>query len=588
LTPGDDGHLRLVQQFESKVGKPEEKVVSGHPIYLEGIYIGEAQQDTSYTFNHYLPKEGWKRINIPAASIHDGRGVPELARGGVVVRDRQLLAQYIHEQAEKLNVSNARSIRYEQCGWKNGNKEFVLGTLLFKDDGTVVAIVASDEILARAKLGLIAAPGSNARDWVSLSNVLFKPDHLCAWGCIGASFGSVFSPWHSRSDGGTALHLFSPESGLGKSIIMEFATGIWGKWHALAIKDHDTLASHGLILTALGNLPCFIDEISHFAKDQQFGILKLRNLIDIWASGTDKHRALQHGTGLRHQLCTWSNHLMSTGNTSVIDMIEVAGNVGNQSAMRVCEQRMPIVEQDQYLGNTLRNKILDVSGHAGPEFIKFLMRPDVMAAAPKMLADWTNAIWRSSGLPQEQRFRARLIGSTSVAMYLAQERGLFPAAVDQHAVTQWQVEQLRNYAREIGVPVSMTKYGLQALDEFLKENTANTLRVQHPYRHGIMQMPLSKPNRLLIRHETGENRVLFSRKLFREFVVKHGYSYNDVIKELGDIGVLKTDKKLVTLGAGTEFASSQVLCIECEVKHPALRIVENPNVETASTTQTGN
>jgi len=579
LTPDTDGHLRLVQQFESKQGKPDETVVSGHPIYLEGIYVGEAQQDTSYTFNHYLPKEGWKRISVPAASMHDGRGIPELARGGVVVRDRQLLAKYIHEQAEKLNVANARSIRYEQCGWKRDDTEFVLGTLLFRGDGTVVAIVASDEIIARSRLGLIATPGGSARDWLSLSNLLFAPDHLCAWGCIGASFGSVFSPWHSRSDGGTALHLFSPESGLGKSVIMEQAIGIWGKWHALAIKDHDTLASHGLILTALGNLPCYIDEIGHFAKDKTFGILKLRNLIDIWASGTDKHRALQHGTGLRHQLGQWGNHLMTTGNESIVDMIEVAGNIVNAPAMRVCEQRMPIVDQDQYLGNSLRNKILDQSGHAGPEFIKYLLKPDVLAMAPRMLTEWTNAIWRNSGLPQDHRFRARLIGSTAVGMHIAKEASLFPTAVDQAAVIQWQVEQLRTYAREVGIPVGLTKYGLQALDAFLKENTSNTLKVQHPYKHGVMQMPLAKPQKLFIRHETANNRVIFGRKMFREFVVKNGYSFNDVMKELADIGVLKSDKRLVTLGAGTEFATAQVLCIECEVQHPALRSVESPHVE---------
>ena len=315
----------------------------------------------SYTFKHKLPNEDWAEINIPADAMGNGRGVPELMNSGVVIHNPKLFTEYMNEQIGEFNrvPGQRRSIKYEQCGWKG--RDYLYGTVLYKSDGSALKVVTNDEIASRTKLGLGPVLDGDARKWVSITNQLFPFDHYCAWLNIGFSFGSMFMPWHSRSEGGVLISNFTPESGRGKTRIAQVCAAIWGHWNALSIKDYDTAASQGLILAALCNIPGFVDELAHFARHVQFGIIHLREFIDKFAAGHDKHRALQHGMGIRHQLGSWQIILITTSNQSIIDMVDVSGGAipgGNASSNRILElDATPPRTFDPLLGDQLEPHI---------------------------------------------------------------------------------------------------------------------------------------------------------------------------------------------------------------------------------------
>jgi hypothetical protein len=583
---GFDPNNRLCEVSEDKKGQPLHIKVSEHPIHISGVHASEVLEKTSYTFKHLLPNEGWAEINIPAESMGNGRGVPELMAHGVIVHDPKLFTQYMNEQIGEFNrvPGQRRSIKYEQCGWKGHN--FLSGTMLYRSDGRVEKVITSDEIASRVKLGLGAVPDGDARIWVSCTNQLFSFDHYCAWFNIGCSLGSIFMPWHSRTEGGVIVSNFTPESGKGKTRIIQAACAIWGLWNALTIKDYDTPASQGLILACLNNLPFFVDELGHFARHPQFGVVHLREFLDKHAAGTDKHRALQHGMGIRHQLGTWSNTGMTTTNQPIQDLVDSQGGIlGNAPGMRIGElDATPPRSFDTQLGDQLEPHLWLNAGHPGKIFLEHATRPDIYQASHKALGDFTKTLWDYHKLGSEQRFRVRLASTAQLGLMLGQDRGLIPRGLDQGAVIDWGMAQFRS---RTPAPTANVKLDMatEVLGRFLHANVLNTLRVQHAHRSHVQQAVIGqKPQKLVVRHETESRKVYAVQKEFRAFVIAAGFPYAAVIGELKQQRIVKDDKRMITLGAGTEYFSIQVPCVEFDGAHPIFSsmLQEVPNDTTGT------
>jgi hypothetical protein len=569
---GFDENNRLCEIGEDKKGSPIYLKVSEHAIYISGVHNSEVLDLCSYTFKHWLPNEGWREINIPASAMGNGRGIPELMDQGVIVHDPKRFTEYMNEQLGEFNrvPGQRRAVKYEQCGWKGFN--YLVGTTLYRSDGSVLKVVTTDEIAGRTKIGLGPVSGGDARAWVSITNQLFPHDHHCAWINIGFSFGSMFMPWHSKSEGGVLISNITPESGKGKTRIAQVCAGIWGNWNALSIKDYDTAASQGLILACLCNIPGFVDELAHFARHAQFGVVHLREFIDKFAAGHDKHRALQHGMGIRHQLGSWQMILITTSNQAVTDLVDVYGNNtsgGNAPSMRILElDATPPQTFDAQLGDKLEPYIWLNAGHAGDIFLRHVIRDEVQQRARVLLENWTKWIWDQFKLGSEQRFRVRALACAAVSLTLAQECQLVPASLDVRETIMWGLDQVRSR-----IPAMSDRpvfdIAIDALSRFLHANVNNTLRVQYAFKAHMTQGVLGqRPQKLVIRHESVSQRVYAVQKDFRTFIVNAGFPYATVIHELTNARILRNDKRMLTLGAGTEYASVQTQCVEFDGSHP--------------------
>jgi hypothetical protein len=424
---------------------------------------------------------------------------------------------------------------------------------------------------------------------VSITNQLFSFDHYCAWFNIGCSLGSIFMPWHSRTEGGVIVSNFTPESGKGKTRIAQVCAAIWGLWNALTIKDYDTPASQGLILACLNNLPFFVDELGHFARHPQFGVIHLREFLDKHAAGTDKHRALQHGMGIRHQLGTYCNAGITTTNQPILDLVDSQGGIlGNAPGMRIGElDATPPRAFDTQLGDQLEPHLWLNAGHPGKAFLEYIIRPDMQKAAHKGLDDFTKALWAYHKLGSEQRFRVRLASISQLGLMLGQDRGLVPRGLDIGAVIDWAMAQFRSRtpAPTVNVKLDMAA---EVLGRFLHANILNTLRVQYAHRSHVQQAVTGqKPQKLVVRHESVSRRVYAVQKEFRAFVIAAGFPYAAIINELKQQNIIKDDKRMITLGAGTEYFSIQVPCVEFDGSHPIFSsmLQEVPNDTARTSTQ---
>ena len=215
-----------------------------------------------------------------------------------------------------------------------------------------------------------------------------------------------------------------------------------------------------------------------------------------------------------------------------------------------------------------------------------MLRPDIQQGAHKMMDDWTKILWAALACGSEQRFRIRALACAAVGLTLARDCGLVPQGLDIAAVLDWGMAQVRErMAPASGKPTF--EAATDALSRFLHVNVLNTLRVQHAFRPHVQQLVTGqKPQKLVIRHESESKRIYASQKDFRGFVVGAGFAYATVIKELALARILINEKRMLTLGAGTEYASVQVSCVEFDGAHPIFSslLQEVPNVQTQSGT----
>jgi hypothetical protein len=567
---------RLVYVTENK-GDPVRVAVSGHPLYVDAVHSNEATGHSSITLKHKLPHEAWTTINIGAEMFSDARFHGELMRHHVLVFEPKLLKQYIIEQVEKFNRDNAmRSTRYEQFGWKGIDTEtpsFLHGATLHCPGPLRLPAVTNDELMLRVRNGLMPMPGGSARDLVSVMNQLFPPDHYVAWFSIIASFTSLCHAFFDRTSGGTLINLVGP-TGRGKTNILRAGAAVWGKWDALAIKHYDTPPSIGLTLAGLGNLPAFIDEVHHFALDPQFGVTRLRSFVDMFNAGTDKHRAMQFGTGVRAQQARWAMNAFATSNQSIIDLVETGTQMvdGVAATMRMIElPGEPPRQFDSWLGSSLQAGFDANAGHAGDAFLHALMQPGVLKQFRETLARNKETLWKLTKLGPEQRYRIYTLAGVATAGPILRDLGLIPAALDQSAMLAAVLNHVKERSPAPETYLPSVDMAVEALHQFFSANTTNTLRVQHPYKSGLVQLPIGqKPQQLVIRHEFSSGRAYAAAREFKRFVVVQGYPYAEVVAFLRQVGVLKNDKRWITLGAGTEYASAQVPCIELDIANPAV------------------
>lgn len=544
------------------------------PIYVVQVLKNEASGDSSIELLHKLPHEPAETVMLNGTSLGDGTLSKELHRQHVTTRDPAYARTYIQNQCKKFNMEHPRSIRFEQCGFKNigeADPLFVHGDLVHASDSCVKAAV-SEELERRVRLGLGVAHGGSVRDMVELQNKLFRPDDYLSWYILLASYGAIFHSFLDHLSGGLINSLVGPSGG-GKTGLMHAALALWGTWQSLTIKHYDTPASMGLAFAAAGHLPMGIDEVHHIAHDPQFGTVKLRALIDLFTGGTDKHRAQQGGKGIQAQMLRWSTNCFFTSNVPLVDHVEANAKTMDGIAVtkRMVEFMLPKRDFDHAFGDGLKAAIDANAGHCGNAFLNLVFEPGVIKALPATINGYNNTIWKRSGWPADERYRVHGLTVATTAFPMLQSIGLVPPQLDIIALIQWFRDHVDGRKEEETADEPSLDWALRYLHKYLSRYSQDTLRVLDAYKVGISQNPrMPLPRTVTIRHELHAGRIYTQLRDFKEFMVGMGVPYKTLVKYLQDAGVmLPGPRRFITLGAGTDYAVGQVPCVGFDTYHPA-------------------
>lgn len=551
-----NGHGLL---FQTEVqGKATWEVVSRNPIYLDKIQTGEILGDSfSLCFKLHLPQEGVKSIVIPAKTFFSTQGMSEMAGRGAVIHDSDLFKKYTREAMDLWHMSNKLETRYDQFGWKNDNTGFLFGERLYGAGG-VAEVAGSDEIRTRSQY-LGPARNGSLDKWSAAANTLF------AQGCepqsfaLLCAFAAPLMRFHSSGEGGAIISLVSDQSGSGKTTALEAAASVWGRLKGTQLTDDDTRVSKGLTLGALGNLPCIYDEL--YNRDPEM----IRQFVMMFTNGRDKMRGTSDGK-LQHSKAEWQTLLITASNTSLVDTLNSIEGT-DAPAFRVLEFISSLPPGVVSRGDELKRVLFANSGFAGEAYLRVLLQPQTLAYVQSALPQWTENIWKRTGLETQHRFWVRTLASVVAAGVLVRHAGILDFSVQR--ITDWAIAMMRD--RQGQATVTGVRTPTSVLAEYFHANINSMLVMPIAWRPKTSIRPLLEPKKeLMIRYEMSEGRAFILDSDLRKWLVKKGVNRAGFMAELKARNVIISDYRRVTLGAGTDFASGQVTTVEVNMKHPAL------------------
>lgn len=548
----------LYCMLEAKNGAPLFQLISQCRLYLHGVQTSETQGDRfSLMFKLKLPNELEKEIVIRAKDFFGQAGISAMADCGAVIHQSDLFRDYVRKAIDMWHKEHRLEKRYDQFGWKDDENAFLYGKNLYTATDKI-QIIGSREVEQRSQW-LRPRQGGSLEKWSEAANALF------AEGCEPQSFallGSFAAPimrFHASDEGGAIISLNSTKSGSGKTTALAAVASVWGLNKGLSLTNIDTKVSKGLTLAALGNLPVVYDELTD--KDPT----KIREFVLVFTSGRDKMRGTQEGE-IKHTEASWQTLLISGSNRSLVDFLTTRG--ADALAFRVMEFKTSLPQGLHKRGDSLRKELEANAGYAGDIYLRSLLQPEVLKWVKAAVPAYTKQIWERTGLQSEHRFWVRTLASVAVAGAIVNKLGIL--SFSPQRILDWAIAEM-TVRKDDAVIVSEENTALNALGEFLNDHIADMLIMPGPYQPRKAALPVMKNlRRLIIRYEMEGGRLLITESAFREWLIKNEFSPREVIGELRRRLIVTRPRTRATLGAGTEFASGQVDCVEINGKHPAL------------------
>lgn len=554
---------QLIFLTENQKGLYDSVVVTENPVFLDSVQTGELDRGAfSYKFRKYLPQDGWSDAIVDANVLHGSQGIATLAGRGVNVHDAKLFLTYVRHAVDEFHANEPLHTRYDQFGWKHdGDTSFLFGEKLYTPAGPVTAIGAK-EVTARCQF-LGPRRNGNLNAWTEAADGLFAKDLEALSATVLASFAAPLMKFQAANEGGAILHLYTDQSGRGKSTALQGAWTVWGEKYGLNLTNDDTKVSKPIALGVLGNLPVIYDELGD--KDPEV----IKRFVVMFTEGRDRMRGDPNG-GIRHTKATWQTVLLSAANNSLLDLL--AGQGTDAPSYRVLELQANLQStMDKARADRLK-QILDANaGHAGDAYLRYLLHPDVSAWVRRALNQWTGDIWETTKLGTEFRFRVRLVGAIAVAAALVNKLDILHFQTDR--IVSWLVSELKGEHQAGGISgVPTIDRAVGALGQFINEHYGQTLAVPDRFKPKMHKMlPILKPQHTLtIRYEVIPQRVFIAAQTFREWCVKRQMSPRHILAVLKDHDVILDYARNITLSAGTDIPGAQTLCIEANAAHPVM------------------
>lgn len=551
----------MLLRTENNNGDAVDVVISDFPVYLDTVQTGELDPTRfSYKLNRWLPQEGWKDIVIDAKLMFGSSGSAELADRGVVLHEHKHFLNYVRHAVTEFHEEEETHVRYDQFGWKNDDTSFLYGSMLHTAAGPVRAIGAKEVTTRSQWIGPRA--GGNLYKWTDAADSLFAKDMEAYSSMMLASFAAPLMRFQSQDEGGAIMHLFTPGSGQGKTTALTGAWSVWGTREGLSLTNDDTRVSKPIAIGTLGNLPVIWDELHD--KDPEM----IKRFVTMFTEGRDRMRGTVDGT-IRHTKATWQTILLSAANQSIVE--QLTGDGVDAPSFRVLELTSQLPSSiDKTKGDRLKKILNDNAGHAGEAYLRYITQPEVLAWVRSALETWTQEIWNYTGAPSAYRFRVRAVGAMAVAATIVNKLDLLHFNTDR--ILMWLLGQIRPATLE-GVTVKTDmETAVNAFGTFFNQHLAELLIVPDKFKPRTAPMlPIRAPlNKLSIRYEIRTNRVFIAESVFREWVIKRGYSTRHLMEQLEISKIVISRRRLVTLSAGTNIPGAQVSCMEINAGHPIM------------------
>ena len=402
-------------------------------------------------------------------------------------------------------------------------------------------------------------PKGTLEDWKDTVNFYNRDNFELHQFVLGTSFGSPlmkFSPINCA-----ALHIYSKESGVGKTTAMIAGASVWGSPEDLIMHERDTYNTKMNRGEIYHNLPMYMDELTNTSGKE------LSNLAYQLTGGRQRGRMSASSNVERHRGEAWKLLAVTTGNTSMVERISIIKAMPKAEAQRILECRVSRMqfetkEETDVFSTCLQNNY----GHAGKVFIKHVM--ENLEEVQKLIRQVQEKVDAKAGLTAENRYWSVLVACTLTGIILAKRCGL--VQYDTKKLFQWAVERLKENKRQVeDMSISVE----ETLNDYIHEHWSNVLWIKSTEdlrkQEGDVAnlvIPEALPRgKLVARYETDLKRAFLVPKPLKAWCGEHQINYNSFLQDLTTkLGATKIKMRL-SRGTHMNLPPTWVIQVDCSI-----------------------
>jgi len=359
------------------------------------------------------------------------------------------------------------------------------------------------------------------------------------------------------------LHIYSKESGVGKTTAMEAGVSVWGSPDDLIIHERDTFNTKMNRGEVYHNLPLYMDELTNTHGKE------LSNLAYQLTGGRQRGRMSANSNTERARGDAWKLLAVTTGNTSIVERISMIKAMPKAEAQRILECRVSRIhfetkEETDSFSSAIQNNY----GHAGKVYIQYIMSN--LDAVIKLLEEVQEIVDRKAHLTAENRYWSVLATSTIVGLIMAKRAGLIQ--YDTSKVFSWIIERLKENKRQVA---DMSISVEETLNDYIHEHWSNVLWIKstddlRKQEGDIVSLviPEALPRgKLVARYETDLKRVYLIPKPLKAWCGEQQINYNSFIHDLKTkLGATSTKMRL-SKGTHMNLPVTHVVAVDCSIEN---------------------
>jgi hypothetical protein len=556
-------------------GDPEERLIYHNDLYVIRR-IKDPEFGESLIVRLHLPQDGISEFLLPltaATSREEFRKA--MSMKGVAVLKMDDLMAYVTSWVNDLQGRYTADDARRQFGWADEMEKFILGDVEYRHTGKGVNYPSS----STADYFPAFKPKGTLGGWVSAIDFYNRPGLEFHQLAICAGFGSVLMEFLPNIDA-AGLHIYSSESGFGKTTLLFAVASIWGKYKDLVIAAKDTGNFSMNRAEIYKSLPFCIDEVTSLEpkalSEFAMGI----------TDGRQKGRMSSGSNAERYRGDSWSLLALTTANTSMIERISAFKNIPQAEAQRILEKRVSRFKfEGKFETDDFNREISNNYGHAGPVFIKYVLRHRMEVES--LIESVQRRIDKKYNLSHENRFWSAYCAVSITGCIIANKCKLVkfnPAGL----------------LKEVGKLINENRSGLQAinkktsdvLNEYINENWNNILKLKSTddlrklggNNNGLddLVVPTAQPRiQLIARYETDTKIISLLPKPLKEWCVKQHINHTALVDDM--VAGMGAVRKKVRLGKGTNLnlPPTDAIVLDCKRFDGLLENVDAADDDTA-------
>ena len=385
---------------------------------------------------------------------------------------------------------------------------------------------------------------------------------------VGSGYGSPLM--RMTGMGSLAVHMWGG-SGVGKTTAMHLAIGLAGSPEELMLKEDDTHNSRMNRGERMKDLSLCSDEMTNMQKKGKHHQSDASDYLYQISSGRQKNRMSANGNTERFRGDPWSLIALSTGNTSMWDMLVRNKAQPKAEMQRLLEVRVDKMVTDRSLKGTTDELFKDSKENYGwlmEEYIRYIInnREAVQNTLKKVQAK----IDKAANLEAENRFWSA--GCAAIITGLIYAKKVGHVNYDMEAVYKWTVKLLKErkaFVDDIGASVEDTivDYITEHYNSFLRIKSTADKRKDGGTEDDPLQDTLVVADRDARvawggRYETDTHRVYLLKKPLRNWMVDQQLNYTETVRIAMESMDGKHIKARISKGTSLNLPSTDVIMLQ--------------------------